>query len=135
MKELTLPNSKNVLEEVLYDRNYTVFAGHYHRYTKYVRNGRKYFMLGTTGGGDVRVSQGQRGVPFGEFDHITWVSMAGDHPEFTNIALDGIHDENVVTTEKITWLTPTYFRANKKISPEEAEKLRRQGIFIEETLF
>lgn len=123
------------LEETLYDRNYTVFAGDRHRYTKYVRNGRKYIMLGTTGGGDCRVGQGQLGVPFGEFDHITWVSMAGNKPEITNIAISGIYDEDVVTTEKITWLTAKYFRANKKISPEEAEKLRSKGIFIEETIF
>lgn len=123
------------LEEALYERNYTVIAGDMHRYTKYVRNGRKYIMLGTSGGGDVLVAQGKRGVHFGEFDHITWVSMCGDRPEFTNIALDGIYDENVVTTEKITWLTAKYFRANKKISPDEAERLRAQGIFIEETEF
>ena len=92
-------------------------------------------MLGTSGGGDVQVAQGQRGVHFGEFDHITWVSMCGDRPEFTNIALDGIYDENVVTTEKITWLTAKYFRANKKISHEEAERLRAKGIDIEETQF
>ena len=123
------------LEDALYERNYTVISGDKHAYTKYVRNGRKYFMLGTTGGGDVQVAQGQRGVHFGEFDHITWVSMCGDQPEFTNIALDGIYDENVVTTEKITWLTAKYFRANKKISPDEAQRLRSQGIFIEETEF
>ena len=123
------------IEEALYERNYTVISGDKHAYTKYVRNGRKYFMLGTSGGGDVQVAQGKRGVHFGEFDHITWVSMCGDRPEFTNIALDGIYDENVVTTEKITWLTAKYFRANKKISPEEAERLRGKGIDIEETLF
>ena len=92
-------------------------------------------MLGTTGGGDTLVAQGQRGVHFGEFDHITWVSMCGERPEFTNIALDGIYDENVVTTEKITWLTAKYFRANKKISPAEADRLREMGIDIEETEF
>ena len=123
------------LEEELYDRNYTVFAGDRHKYTKYVRNGRKYIMLGTTGGGDCRVGQGQRGVPFGEFDHVTWVSMAGNKPEITNIAISGIYDEDVVTTEKITWLTAEYFRANKKISPEKANELRDKGIFIEETIF
>lgn len=123
------------IENALYERNYTVISGDKHQYTKYVRNGRKYFMLGTTGGGDTLVAQGQRGVHFGEFDHITWVSMCGERPEFTNIALDGIYDENVVTTEKITWLTAKYFRANQKISPAEAERLRALGIDIEETEF
>ena len=123
------------IEDALYERNYTVFSGDRHSYAKYVRNGRKYIMLGTTGAGDVRVGQGARGVPFGEFDHITWVSMCGERPETTIIALDGIYDENVVTTEKITWLTPKYFRANKKISPTEAKRLRAAGIEIEETEF
>jgi len=41
----------------------------------------------------------------------------------------------VVTTEKITWLTAKYFRANKKIAPEEAQRLREAGIEIEETEF
>lgn len=123
------------IEDALYERNYTVFAGDLHAYTKYIRNGRKYMMLGTTGGGDVRVAQGQRGVHFGEFDHITWVSMCGDRPDFTHIALDGIYDENVVTTEKITWLTAKYFRANKKLPAGEAERLRALGIDIEESEF
>jgi len=124
-----------VIENALYERNYTVISGDRHQYTKYVRNGRKYFMLGTTGGGDTLVAQGQRGVHFGEFDHITWVSMCGKQPEFTIIAQSGIYDENVVTTEKITWLTAKYFRANKKIAPEEAQRLREAGIEIEETEF
>ena len=128
------PDFKKI-EDALYERNYTVFSGDLHRYAKYVRNGRKYIMLGTTGGGDVLVGQGARGVPFGEFDHITWVSMCGGRPEITILALDGIYDEDVVTTEKITWLTPKYFRANKKIPHDEAERLRAAGIEIEETQF
>ncbi len=123
------------LEKELYERNYTVFTGDLHQYTKYVRYGRKYFMLGMTGCGEVLVGQGPRGVHFGEFDHITWVSMFGNRPAFTNLALDGIYDEDVVTTEKITWLTAKYFRGNKKISHKEALRLRKLGIDIEETEF
>ena len=118
------------LEEVLYERNYTVISGDLHQYTKYVRNGRKYFMLGLTGGGAIP-GKDMRGVHFGEFDHITWVSMRNGKPSFVNIALDGLLDEDVVTTEKITWLTPDYFRANKKISAKEAKRLREKGIIVE----
>ena len=118
-------------EKALYDRNYTVICGDYHQYTKYVRNGRKYFILGTTGGGENNIGKPLRGVVFGEFDHITWVSMCGDKPEFLNLALDGLHDEDVVTTNKITWLTAKYFRANKPLSEEEAKKLKAKGIYIE----
>lgn len=125
------------LETVLYERNYTVFGGDYHRYCKYIRNGRKYMMLGVTGGGAPadHLPEGMKGVHFGEFDHITWVSMCGNKPDFTHLALDHMYDENVVTTEKITWLTAKYFRANKKIDPAEAVRLRARGIEIEETEF
>ena len=121
------------LEAAMYERNYTVFSGHKHYYVKYVRNGRKYFMMGMTGCGEPLVGQGARGVHFGEFDQVMWVSMCGDRPEFTPLAMDGVYDENVVTTEKITWLTPNHFVGNKKIPHREAVRLRKAGIEIEET--
>ena len=37
------------VEEWLGDRQYTVFAGHYHAYTKHVRHDRSYLTLATTG--------------------------------------------------------------------------------------
>src|SRR5262245_44289972 len=37
-------------EKLLMDRPYTVFAGHIHRYVRYVRNNRLYYQLATTGG-------------------------------------------------------------------------------------
>jgi 3',5'-cyclic AMP phosphodiesterase CpdA len=78
------------VEKLLNGRPYTVFAGHVHRYQKYVRNGRNYYQLATTGGGS-RL----RGVPYGEFDHITWVTMKKDGPLLANILLDGIYPENM----------------------------------------
>ena len=123
------------LEAAMYERDHTVFSGHKHCYVKYVRNGRKYFMLGMTGCGEVRAGRMARGVPFGEFDQVMWVSMCGGRPEFTPLAVDGIYDENVVTTEKITRLTSDYFRGNKKIPHREAVRLRAMGLDIEETEF
>ena len=38
----------------------------------------------------------------------------------------------LATTEKITWLTANYYRANKPLSKEEAARLRAKGIYIEE---
>lgn len=38
------------IEQALGNRNYTVFAGHKHNYARFVRNGKDYFMLATTGG-------------------------------------------------------------------------------------
>ena len=38
------------VEKALADRPYTVFAGHEHNFRKYVRQGRDYYQLATTGG-------------------------------------------------------------------------------------
>jgi hypothetical protein len=40
-----------------------VLAGHFHRYTEQIRQGREYITLGTTGGGS-----DLRGIDRGEFD-------------------------------------------------------------------
>ena len=48
-------------------------AGHIHRYQKFVRQGMNYYQLATTGGGS-RL----RGVAYGEFDHVAWVTMKTD---------------------------------------------------------
>jgi len=82
------------LEKLLGNRPYTVFAGHVHRYQKYVRNGRNYYQLATTGGGSKL-----RGPRYGEFDHITWVTMKPDGPVLANILLDGILTEDLRNIE------------------------------------
>ena len=82
------------VEAMLGERDYTVFAGHFHSYVKHVRNDRKFFTLATTGGGS-----GLRGPLFGEFDHVAWVTMTDAGPRIANLLLDGIFDENVVTAE------------------------------------
>lgn len=78
------------LENLLAGRNYTVFAGHIHRYQKFVRNGMNYYQLATTGG-----SSKLRGLPYGEFDHVAWVTMRKDAPTIANLMLDGILPENL----------------------------------------
>ena len=82
------------VEAMLGERDFTVFAGHFHRFVKHVRNDRKHFTLATTGGGS-RL----RGRLFGEFDHVVWVTMTAAGPRIANLLLDGITDENVVTEE------------------------------------
>ena len=79
-------------EKTLEGRKYTVFCGHVHRYQKFVRNGMNYYQLATTGGGS-RL----RGVKYGEFDHISWITMKADGPRITNVMLDGILPENLET--------------------------------------
>ena len=80
------------IEAALKGRNYTVFAGHEHTFTKYMRHGRRYFTLGTTGG-----AGGTKAPATGQFDHVTWVTMTPKGPRIANLLLSGILDENVHT--------------------------------------
>jgi serine/threonine-protein phosphatase CPPED1 len=83
-------NGWQAVEKALAGRRYTVFAGHLHRFRKYVRQGRNYYQLATTGGGS-RL----RGVRYGEFDQIAWVTMKKDGPLIANILLDGVYDADM----------------------------------------
>jgi len=78
-------NGWAAVEKTLAGRNYTVFCGHVHRYQRFDRNGAEYYQLATTGGGSR-----MRGVPYGEFDHIAWVTVKKDRPLIANVMLDGI---------------------------------------------
>ncbi|MEQ8210776.1 MAG: metallophosphoesterase [Lacipirellulaceae bacterium] len=87
------------VEQLLIDRPHTVFAGHVHHYVQYRRNEREYYSLATTGG----VSQ-LRGDSYGEFDHVTWLTMEKDGPQIANLRLDGILAADVVDEQTITRL-------------------------------
>ena len=78
------------IEEMLQSRNYTVFAGHYHGYSKITKFGKTYIRLATTGG-----ASNLSGIKNGAFDHILWVTMTEGEPVFANVMLDGIYDENL----------------------------------------
>ncbi len=78
------------LESALSDRAYTVIAGHEHHYNHSEKHGRNYYILATTGAGS-RL----RGNYFGEFDHVTWVTMTDEGPAMANLRLDGILPHNV----------------------------------------
>ncbi|MEM1441826.1 MAG: metallophosphoesterase [Verrucomicrobiota bacterium] len=93
--EPVLRNSRTGWTEmagVLSGRKHTVFAGHVHRYAKYEREEANYYTLGTTGGGSAR-----RGEAFGEFDHITWITMNDDGPRMMNLTLEGMLPDDVTT--------------------------------------
>ncbi len=85
------------LEQMLGSRPHTCFAGHVHHYVQYDRNGKKYYHLATTGGGS-RL----RGKPYGEFDHVMWLTMEKDGPHVANLTLEGVLPGNVVTEESIS---------------------------------
>jgi hypothetical protein len=78
------------IEKMLAGRRYTVFAGHKHRYQRFVRQGQRYYMLATTGGGSKL-----RGTPLGEFDHLVWVTMKRDGPVLANLMMEGIFPEDI----------------------------------------
>jgi hypothetical protein len=82
------PSGWNAIEQTLSDRPYTVFAGHIHRYARFVRQGRDYIMLATTGGGSQL-----RGKQAGEIDQFVWVTVRGNEPVIANVLLDGIEDK------------------------------------------
>ncbi|MBT33626.1 MAG: hypothetical protein CMO01_28515 [Thalassobius sp.] len=87
-------NNFTEIEEALEGRDFTVFAGHTHRYMHEVRDNSNYYVLGTTGGGSAL-----RGPKFGQFDHFTWVTMTNEGPTIVNLKLDGIIDHNISTEE------------------------------------
>ena len=76
----------SAIESALADRPYTVFNGHFHRYSYTVKHGRDYIMLGTTGGG-------QNAGNDRSFDHLTLVTMTDDGPSIGHLKLEGILDK------------------------------------------
>ncbi|MEO1311989.1 MAG: metallophosphoesterase [Pseudomonadota bacterium] len=84
------PEEWTRFEGLLADRDYTMFAGHLHTYeyetpdpdAPHVHDK---IALATTGG----VSS-LRGVEYGEFDHMVWVTMTEDGPVIANLLQDGI---------------------------------------------
>ncbi len=82
------------LETALSGRKYSVLAGHTHHYTHENRKGQNYYVLATTGGGS-----NLRGNYFGEFDHITWVTMTDAGPSLANLRLDGILPHDIANRE------------------------------------
>ena len=84
------------VEAMLGQRDYTVFAGHSHRYVKIVRQDRRYITLATTGG-----QSRLRGLMHGEFDQVALVSMTDAGPRVANLTLEGIQDENVTTAASL----------------------------------
>lgn len=87
-------NGWGPVEAALGGRKYTVYCGHVHRYQKFVRNGNNYYQLATTGGGS-RL----RGPKYGEFDHVSWVTMKKDAPLIANVMLEGILPEDLKLPE------------------------------------
>ena len=84
-----------------------MIAGHTHHYLHERRGDTNYYILGTTGGGSQL-----RGSRYGEFDHITLITMSDEGPVMANLRLDGIlpHD---VTKQNDYELTRSLFNATR----------------------
>jgi hypothetical protein len=100
------------VEALLGNRPHTVFAGHVHHYVQYDRNGMKYYHLATTGG-----SSPLRGVQYGEFDHITWLTMEPEGPSIANLLLDGIVASDAVTEKGITRFRDFMAKTRIEVAP------------------
>ncbi|MEO1010060.1 MAG: PA14 domain-containing protein [Bacteroidota bacterium] len=85
-------NGFDKIEAALAGRKYTAYAGHTHRYLYEVKNDQNHYVLATTGGGS-RL----RGPKFGEFDHVSWVTMTDDGPKMVNLKLSGIVPHDIST--------------------------------------
>jgi len=92
------PTAKNwqSVEKLLSDRKHSVFTGHTHQYALHTRNKSDYFVLSTMGG-----VNSLRGKKYGEFDHLLWVTMTPDGPNYANLLLDGVEDKSVQTAENL----------------------------------
>ncbi len=114
------------VEELLVGRPHTVFAGHVHHYVQYERNENNYYSLATTGGGS-----SLRGNKYGEFDHVTWLTMEPSGPQVVNLRLDGILPPDVVTEKSISGINELLNSVSLDISPILVKKSSgfQQGTF------
>ena len=88
------PSGFAKIEKLLDGRRHTVIAGHFHRYLYEWRNNTNYYVLASTGGGSKL-----RGPRYGEFDHVTLVTVTEEGPVMANLTLDGILPHNVTTRD------------------------------------
>ena len=110
------------IEAALKGRNYTLFSGHHHTYLNLIKNGNKHFVLGSTGGGS-----DLRGEKFGEYDHVTLVTLKGTtSPDIVNLKLDGIIKEDVVNEKTFpvtqTLINEDWISAPPYVLPHQFEK-------------
>lgn len=99
------------VEAMLGNRPYSVYAGHWHTYERFERNGHYYYVLATTGA-DSALS----GPELGQFDHISWVTMTRKGPTMANLRLDGIYGGAVATEQSLTFYGELL--KNTRVAPE-----------------
>ena len=119
-----MPTSQSCCYGLLW---YTVFAGDWHEYVYARRNGREYYALsvaGGCGGNDPENPSRLLGPEYGEFDHITWVTMQKNGPTVVNLKLDGILPGNFLTQKTSLSRVPRLV-VDEPADPEVVEKMKR----------
>ena len=58
-----------------------------------------------------------RGVPYGEFDHVTWLTMEKDGPHVANLLLDGILPADAVTEKGIARFRDFLAKTRIEVAP------------------
>lgn len=117
-------------EKLLYDRNYSVFAGTVGHYVRYRRQGRNYYLVGSSGSSRNPDGKAMRGVPFGEFPQLLRVAIKNGEPQIAVINLNGMYFDDIVTLPKLQWIYPGYFQADRIPSAEQAAELEAKGLKI-----
>lgn len=115
------------IQAALKYRKHTVIAGHTHQYFHEEKNGANYYILGTTGAGS-----SLRGTHFGEFDHITWMTMGKDGPIMANLKLDGIlpHDISNEITESMAQPLTQNARFENLILCNDGDEFRHGTLYV-----
>jgi len=88
------PGSFTKIEDLLADRDYTVFAAHTHTYDYRQRHGRDYVTTAMTGALNV--------ARLGAIDHVVWVTMTENGPKIANLLLNGILDKTGPRPDDLT---------------------------------
>ena len=96
------------IQTALQNRKHSVIAGHEHRYRHEEINNANYYVLATTGAGSALL-----GEAFGQFDHISWITMTNNGPVMANLKLDGILPHDVATRKNREMAEPLI--ANSKM--------------------
>lgn len=115
-------------------REYTVFCGDWHNHCTAVRHGRKFHMIGTTGGGHMRSLE--QDLRYGIMDSVTWVTMTKKGPVVSNLALSGIHGDTVQTCATTKgWIeTPLDYPSHLSEPPEAYSDETNTALVPEEVM-
>lgn len=79
------PGNFPKIEELLGDRDYTVFSAHTHTYHYEERNGHEFITTATSGAINLPRP--------GAMDHVVWVTMTAKGPKIVNLLLNGMMDK------------------------------------------